>query len=463
MENITPRTINVPEIQKIFREKKFAEVVGVLETHQIEFKLSPYLKEKIEHELPKDVAAIANSGGGVIYIGINESKQNGQAFASSINPFDKNLVNEDSWRSNIHNRIEPQLPDNFVSFNYYDYDQGILMEILIKDSQEEPLFVHYTNGSMEYWHCPTRPGARTASKYGVTLIRQAFIEKLKRDTSPPVIPGIVRIEKKIDRINERIDKLYSSPADVFRVNQQSLVEYAKSKLNTEKGFFYIQADPKTIIELENILSKNLSKAYELISNPPDIRPMGWGLSVASSERPYPAPNRWENMNGNRKINIITDHGQIFTAGSIQRFLDWGVEDYYSSEITEFGGELINNFALVEYVDNFMRFLKDAVNKLKINADYEIRSGFWIPDDMKMGLFRPYHLGSYFKTISDQIKIKEITYQIKQRDFNKDAAHLAGGLLEVVYTLCFNETDTFPYLGNDDQGMFVQEERFKKVS
>ena len=66
----------VTEIEEILSESRFNDLLGIAESHRLEFKSQPYdlQQTKQQHELAKDVSALANSEGGCIVVGIKTKK-----------------------------------------------------------------------------------------------------------------------------------------------------------------------------------------------------------------------------------------------------------------------------------------------------------------------------------------------------------------------------------------------------
>ena len=63
-------------INKILKEGRFSELLGMTESHNFECKSQTYdlSQPKQQHELAKDVSAIANTEGGVIIVGLKTRK-----------------------------------------------------------------------------------------------------------------------------------------------------------------------------------------------------------------------------------------------------------------------------------------------------------------------------------------------------------------------------------------------------
>ena len=74
--SIPPKAATPQEIIKILESKEYHNLVGVVETDEVEFKREPYQLDmnSQKQELSKDVTGLANSKGGVIVIGVKTEK-----------------------------------------------------------------------------------------------------------------------------------------------------------------------------------------------------------------------------------------------------------------------------------------------------------------------------------------------------------------------------------------------------
>src|SRR5580658_3470968 len=80
----------------------FQSLIGITESAWIDAKEMPYILDtpKKKMELAKDVSAFANSGGGIIVIGFDASKDPSTAVetVSEVCPFPPNLLDSNQYR-----------------------------------------------------------------------------------------------------------------------------------------------------------------------------------------------------------------------------------------------------------------------------------------------------------------------------------------------------------------------------
>ncbi len=443
------RRITKDELITVLESGKESELYGVKETEQIEFKQLPYDtkggtgKKDGQFELAKDVAAIANSrqGGGIICIGVVEERSGNDSYAKSLHPVDKSLINEQSWRKIISNGVHPHLSDDFIEFKYYKIGNQEVFCIIIQETLPASfplLAIKRIDNEIEYFFVPYRPGARSASVLKYDTIHQFIQEGLtKKSQAPQPQP-------------------YQSTTQ--RAEKKNVIEYAEQKLNTATGFFFMKAVPQTTVKVNNLYDKSDNKIYSLLANPPVLREMGWDLRTAFSEQPVFSNNQWETSNGTVKLITVDENLEVFAAGTIGNFLDWGLDGYSSSE--KYDGKLINNFALVEFIDRFIAFLVAIAREQEINEPFDLQLGFKLPKDMKVALLRPFHLGVYYRSISESLSCTGFHTQLDLKD--QEVKYVAGKVVQELYARCFGETDPpLAYLGKDEKGWYVEEERYTK--
>lgn len=443
------REISKEELTKILESGKDSELFGVKETAQIEFKQTPYNtkggpgKKDDRFELVKDVAAIANSrrGGGVICIGVTEEKSGNDSYAKSLLSFDKTSINEQSWRKIISNGIHPHLPDDFIRFKYYPIAGQEVCCMIINETLPDafPLLIFKRiDNEIEYFFVPYRPGASSASVLKYDTIHQFIQEGLTKKSQAPQPQAVKAVIQHIEKENP--------------------IEYAGRKLNKDSGFFFMKATPRTSIRVSSLYDKSNTKIYELLANPPVLREMGWDLRTAFSEQPTFSNNRWETSNGKVKLITVDESLKIFTAGTIGNFLDWGLEGYGTSK--KFDGKLINNFALVEFIDRFIAFVIAITKEQNVIEPLNLQLGFQLPKNLKVALLRPSYLGVYCRSISAPLSNTGFYTELEPQ--KQEVKYAAGRVVQEMYARCFGEVDPpLAYLGKDERGWYVEEERYTR--
>ncbi|WP_432112546.1 AlbA family DNA-binding domain-containing protein [Streptomyces sp. YPW6] len=106
------------------------EIVGTPESEWVDFKSAspkgPYdlSTDKGKFELAKDVAAFANAGGGLIVCGFKAKKRTNELYevAEKVTPFDKKLVNIDSYKDVLTEYVRPLINAKFFWFDHPEDD-----------------------------------------------------------------------------------------------------------------------------------------------------------------------------------------------------------------------------------------------------------------------------------------------------------------------------------------------------
>jgi hypothetical protein len=100
------------QIIDVLARKEPDQLLGAVETDQVDFKLAPYhLGEDYQKwELAKDIAAFANNRGGVIVIGVRTRTEQNEIIetAVEISPVPKNIVDLQQYRGVIDRWIYPR-------------------------------------------------------------------------------------------------------------------------------------------------------------------------------------------------------------------------------------------------------------------------------------------------------------------------------------------------------------------
>jgi hypothetical protein len=108
------------ELVVALAEGRPQDVLGTPEAGWVDFKESPYVldADKGRWELAKDVAAMANAGGGLIVIGIATSRETYDTHdvASELKPFARPLVNVDAYKGVLTGWL---VPPQYPSFQWF--------------------------------------------------------------------------------------------------------------------------------------------------------------------------------------------------------------------------------------------------------------------------------------------------------------------------------------------------------
>lgn len=406
MPNITEPTKE--EIEQVISTGNLNELLHKQETSWFEFREKHYATtapdpggSKAKYELAKDCSSIANSGGGYIFIGLKPAISESQMteYVSEIPGIVTSDINLTSWRDSLMHSLMPRFSLEDIEHGYIDSGEGkSVLWMRIPSAEEKgvyPLILHSDQVHLES-HKLHGKVIGIYERHGAENV-QLSPEKIQNyvsqgiageNTGQPYSQALSRIEAKLDGVmTGQIEATSSLDIDD---RKNIFLELARRKLGDDsEPFFYIYAGPKTKTKITNFWSpySDESSIPYLMKRPPVLRRMGWDLSVADQEYPSAEPGTWEIMNGNRKMLNVTEAGEIFAAGTVNRFLNWGLDELAQS--SQSYGVLINEYALSEYLAMFFSFLQEVAQKLNVeDIRYEVRLGFVNMGGLSVGLHEP---------------------------------------------------------------------------
>lgn len=261
------------------------------------------------------------------------------------------------------------------------------------------------------------------------------------------------IDTKIDQLSKIINK--KDAKQIKTALRDEIVDYAVQKLDSTKGLFYLFASPVIDAVVKDFWEQGDKSVYHFIRNTPSLRENGWDLRVAQSEYPYPNKNKWEITNGNRKLTSFDIRGRLFSTGSIDEFLNWGVSDYKTDE----NFNLVNAFALTEYIDCYFQTLEIFKTVFDIKSDYEVEAGFLNAGQNTKLLF-PRHIQNASHQLTNPIGQDKWELEVKQEE-DKHPSYYAGQLVQEIYVNGFGSITDHPYLVKDAKGYKVDEDLYKR--
>ena len=166
--------------------------LGVREDERLDWKQGLYSNETGRDEFAKDVAAFANSRGGILFIGVAEDRASGRA--SKILPVTVTDGVERQMRAWLHTRINPAVPGiTFVPLVDAN-DEGVLA-IVVPESPEMPHMI----GSDRSCGFPVRVGTQTQWMREFDLER-AYRQRFDRRVSDEQVLSTL-IERAADHLD----------------------------------------------------------------------------------------------------------------------------------------------------------------------------------------------------------------------------------------------------------------------
>ncbi|GEM_PF-3680616 len=483
---MTTLKLTVEEISKRLESKNLSALIGVEETADFEFRQFSYLttlegdvKNKSQFELVRDITSIANSGGGLVAIGLKPLKKatEKKEYVAEICGVKKEHIQTQSWFDVLAEMVVPRFSETYLEYGFSGANDEVFW-FKIKDAKEvgcfpfiltkdqwEPTVGEYVKGTVFGYYY--RDGAQNVwlsaeklQQYIADGIRAKQTKREGQIIDPAIATQLQGINIKLEAMASQVTSLVGAKTEQTKEDldnkEKKIVEYINSKLEWETGFFYIYAVPKKPANIKDFWNQGKRSVYETLKSPPYLRPMGWDMQIASSEYPEPKDGFWQAMNGDRKINIVTREGEMLTAATIDEFLDWGLKSEDPNK------KLINNFPLVEYIDNFFHFFYVSRKIFSLKRDYTVRMGFITKDGINYYLQSPAGIGDkLFGATSGPLNKKKWSIDIPENDDRWPNIMAAEAVIEI-YASGFGITEeNFAYLKKENGSYQVDEELYKK--
>lgn len=477
-EIIKTKNLSLEEINKILVSNDVEKFIKVEETAYFECRENSYLTflankfdaERNKLNLVKDVTSIANSGGGYICIGLvtllktNEKTE----YVKEIKSAPSEHIKMQDWEDILASYTIPKFKREWLEYGYSGKDKKIFWIKIadIRQSAEFPILVSlskkYEEGlstTREVFGFYQRDRSVNVS-YSPEKIHSFIQNGLKdrdKDSQNRYLKSMLEaIDTKFDLLLKKVNK--ENFEQIKRKALEEVTTNASQKLDSTKGIFYLYAFPKNDKVIKNFWDQGDKSVYHFIKNPPYLRNYGWDLRVAMSEYPYPNNNKWEITNGNRKLTSYDIKGRLFSAGSIEGFLNWGVQDYKEDEE---GRNLVNAFALTEYIDTFFHTLEVFRTVFDAGGDFEVEAGFINIQDNTALLF-PAHIITLFYGTTNNVKRRLWSFSLNDEEL-LDPEVPAGRLVQEIYVNGFSYVGrpNYPYLTKDEKGYKVNKELYTK--
>ena len=476
------KELTLREIEGIINGNDPAKFLGVIETSYFEFREKPYYpdneynivsKEKSRFELLKDFSSIANSGGGYIVIGLKPKPDTSKfnlEFVEEIKGI-KEEIKLQSWLDTLSSFLTPSVQSVFLKYGSIGTDKQVFW-LKIPNAKDIGCFPFILN--KDQWITEDnallkgrllgvyfRDGASNKHLLSAEKIQELITESLApaKDGSPP--KRLASLEAKIDQILAVQGSTVVKATD-FESNKKEIVGRFEKRLDQDSDFFYLVALPERPTPINDFWLKGENSLYYLIKNPPTFRHMGWDLNTAISEYPEPKGEAWESTNGDRKILHIDNMGAVAVGGTIQEFLDWGLNQNNTSDVLN-----IHAFALVEFIASYFNFLASFSKKfVKSDLKYQVYGGFCLRISKKYKLV--FSMGengkpAFLSKQSNNIIQDAWDFGVCHPMFDNQVQSFAANVVSTIYASGFGFVEENPpYLTKKDNIWVINEELYKNT-
>ncbi len=327
-------------------------LIGEPETEHVDFKEQPYLlaTDKGKWELAKDVAALANSGGGCLVIGVATTTpaDREEEIASEIKPFPVAMVDLQQMRTTIDaaSGVYPVLKR--VDIRRFDRTGGKALAVVRVPEQDEDdlpfMVVRMVEGNEKRGvgvGVPLRSGPHTFWVPPGQLHRDLSDGRRARQTLP----------------QPTTEDVTSAPAESVRARADEQLDTLEQFMGWgEAATLMLAVVPTRLQEspIDGLYDPN--RIYGCVQTPPQIRHAGFGL--AYPHEPENIHGALVNATSERQVLWVSPDGATFAgAVGLQSFLtrSGGSRSAQSPE-----PRIINPTVLVEWTYLFFKFVDECL-------------------------------------------------------------------------------------------------------
>jgi len=262
----------------------FQSLIGITESVWIDAKEIPYILDtpKKKMELAKDVSAFANSGGGIIVLGFDASKDPATAVEtiSKVCPFPSDLLDANQYRQILGKSVYPPL--NGVTIQTFDSGAGdgrVVAAIVIDSAlgADKPYLV-----------------ANMLDEANQSIGAYMGYFERKHDLIPPITIGrlqqLLAAGQQWSSIDQRLLAIESNmnswsapkPAPpkpwVTKEERENRLKAARIAMGRDDApIIYFTATPQGECDFPTLFKSRAERVVRLIENPPQLRPNGFEI------------------------------------------------------------------------------------------------------------------------------------------------------------------------------------------
>ena len=438
------KELTIEEILKVLRDDKKPDVlIGQLESVYFEARSQLYntlQKDGISKgissiELAKDISAIANSGGGIICIGLKTKSYVAKLteIVTALKPININSSECEKYIQSyfgiLKNLLYPVFSANDWEFGWINLNDGIILWIYVKDSKETkeyPLIV-----TKDQYH-PEKDVFVKGEVFGI----------YHRDNSDKRIVPIGAIHLQFNHVLlQNLDKI--------EIVKNKVIDDIGLQLEKEEGFLYLIAIPQKEVKIEGYLNTSETSIYHLLKNAPYLRNNGWNFQVESIEIPENKSGEWQIRNERKKLIKVSRDGIIKIGASIPGFLDWTTPQTKTQKS-------INCLALAEFIKTFGQFISNFKMNFNLTNDYLFYVGIRANSNATYNLL----LDILYPNSIVNLEASEVKIEIPEL-LQMNSNIIGGNILREIYDKMFCISSPYPYLIEKDGIIAINEEQIKK--
>lgn len=299
------------------REGRFAALIGWFEAEDLECKRVPYRLDQDDQkfELAKDVASIANAGGGVLLIGVAtcKSASHSDDEIEQITPFPKAMFDADRYRQTIGARTWPSLDDiQIETFAVADDDARMLAAVRVPPVAPE-------NGPVLVTRTLNQSGRCVEVLFGLFERKRSHIAHLDARYLQQLIRDGRRFDallhEELISVRAEIAEIRGSAVRVPAIDPEAIErrvgEAATAVQLVDVARFILIGVPTQPVDLRGLVESRQSRLSQLIDHPPELRDAGFDVSAGGDSTLVGGQCRRAEWQGNRLLEAYRDGMALF--------------------------------------------------------------------------------------------------------------------------------------------------------
>lgn len=418
----------------------FDELLGIAESLALEFKSQPYRLDQPyqRQELAKDVSAIANSGEGLILVGVKTERDDIHLVDTAVEvvPVPSDMVDVKQYQDIIASWIYP--PPEGIRVVWHrsqnDATRGLLsIYVPAQAHSRKPFLVNrlfeyerHLGAIFGYFRRHESDAAPASVHEAQSLMRDGLLFRR-------IVDARYRGESETEPRNATESW---KPVDVYTERVNKLLE----EVQIDGPTYILGLVLRTPIDYSAIFESRQHQAVELIARPPELRGMGFDLQAGYTADMVRGELRRSSTPGYKALELWRDGALFFAATGGEEFLSWGRRDNPEGPL------VVNQVALIESTYLFTELSRQLLGELDIpGLDYtlEVRN---MCVDGKRPILRPgplsHHQDGWFgrKTAPGCDHVVRVSWQ-RPIDPNRIAYQLVSQL----YAWFGLEHENMPYV------------------
>lgn len=341
--------MNIKELKNLVECGDFDNLIGKIENEWFECKKAPYYlkNHKQKRELAKDIAGLANSGGGLILLGVKTERNelhHGDEVVE-ICSFDQSLVNHNDYINVVNSWVYPNLINLEIKWfkSAKENQRGIVVITVPKqpDSLKPFLLTRTFDENQKLIEI----------LFGYCERKRDSVESLNVERIHAIIKDGFRFEEisqRIDSIETALHKIIDHGIEATNKSIEDKRIFIKNSAEElliaaglkENPYFVLAITPSNQVNIKGIFEGREAEVVKLIDSPPKLRYGGFDLDTIQVSEIIEGKKRRSIEKNFNAIELWKDGTIIFVANAGPKFLSWG--SYDEQKVLK-----INDNALIE--------------------------------------------------------------------------------------------------------------------